>query len=262
MKNTTPIIIGGCHRSGTSLVRRLLNSHSNIFCGPEVKFLRDFYGEYPTDPLQHVRYSTSARSLISERELLQILGSSYIEVLKRATTNAGKIRWAEKCPENIIHLSDWQYLLGNKWVFIHVIRNPIDVLASMHEVNFPIALPTSLNERIDFWINYNKSGIDFYNTHSIRYLILRYENLVKHPVLTLKSLMSWLGESFQKQQLDFNSQVHKSGLEDPKILQTSHIHTNSLNRWKNIFTPSDIKYIETATHDMWEKLLEVENSLQ
>ena len=30
-----PIIVGGCFRSGTSLVRRLLNAHSRIFCGPD-----------------------------------------------------------------------------------------------------------------------------------------------------------------------------------------------------------------------------------
>lgn len=258
MKNTTPIIVGGCHRSGTSLVRRLLNSHSNIFCGPEVKFLRDFHNEYPDDPLKHVRYSTSARSLISENELFEILGASYIEILNRATKNASKARWAEKCPENIIHLHDWQILLKNNWVFVHVIRNPLDVLASMHEVNFPIALPTSLKERIDFWIHYNKLGLDFYHEYPTRYFILRYERLVKNPIAILNSLMSWLGESFQEQQLAFNSQDHKIGLEDPKILNTSHIHANSLDRWKSIFSSDDIEHIETATNNIWVRLLAIE----
>ncbi len=30
-----PIVVGGCLRSGTSLVRRLLDSHTRIHCGPE-----------------------------------------------------------------------------------------------------------------------------------------------------------------------------------------------------------------------------------
>jgi hypothetical protein len=48
--NTWPIIIGGCHRSGTSLLRRILNARSRIHCGPEIKFLRDFHGDYYGDP--------------------------------------------------------------------------------------------------------------------------------------------------------------------------------------------------------------------
>jgi hypothetical protein len=46
-----PITIGGFYRSGTSLLRRILDSHSRIHCGPEVKFTRDFFGDYPHDPL-------------------------------------------------------------------------------------------------------------------------------------------------------------------------------------------------------------------
>lgn len=37
-----PIIIGGCYRSGTTLLRRLLDSHSNVHCRPEVKFFNDY----------------------------------------------------------------------------------------------------------------------------------------------------------------------------------------------------------------------------
>ena len=48
-RNTWPIIVGGCHRSGTSLVRRLLNAHSRIYCGPEVKFFRDFFKDERDD---------------------------------------------------------------------------------------------------------------------------------------------------------------------------------------------------------------------
>jgi len=60
-----PVVIEGCHRSGTSLVRRIRDSHSRIHCGPEVPFFRDFYGDYSDDSYAHLRFST-ARSLLSE----------------------------------------------------------------------------------------------------------------------------------------------------------------------------------------------------
>lgn len=63
-----PIVVGGCYRSGTSLVRRLLDSHPCIHCGPEVKFFRDFYADYidVEDPISHLRFMVTARTLLEE----------------------------------------------------------------------------------------------------------------------------------------------------------------------------------------------------
>ena len=35
-KMNEPIIIGGCGSSGTTLIRKMLNAHRNIACGPEM----------------------------------------------------------------------------------------------------------------------------------------------------------------------------------------------------------------------------------
>src|SRR5438270_13758687 len=40
--STRPIFIVGCQRSGTTLLRLMLDSHQNISCGPETRFLQDF----------------------------------------------------------------------------------------------------------------------------------------------------------------------------------------------------------------------------
>jgi len=76
-RNTWPIIIGGCHRSGTSLIRRILDSHSRIHCGPEVKFFRAFYEDCFDDPLRHLRFISSVRVLLPEDDLLEILGQAF-----------------------------------------------------------------------------------------------------------------------------------------------------------------------------------------
>ena len=80
-----PIIVGGFYRSGTSLLRRLLDSHSHIHCGPEVKFFKDFYGDYLEDGLAHVRLFSTGRSLgVAEEEMLTIFGSAFIALHERA----------------------------------------------------------------------------------------------------------------------------------------------------------------------------------
>src|ERR671937_1164267 len=101
-QNNLPIIIGGCHRSGTSLVRRILNAHSRIHCGTEVKFFRDFYGDYFYDPLKHARFFSTARAILSENDLLEIFGNAFIALHERAAAEANKPRWADKNHENVL----------------------------------------------------------------------------------------------------------------------------------------------------------------
>ena len=57
-KRDYPIIIGGFYRSGTTLFRRLIDSHSRIHCGPEVKYFEDYFGDYIHDDLAHKRFDT------------------------------------------------------------------------------------------------------------------------------------------------------------------------------------------------------------
>lgn len=142
-----PIVIGGCYRSGTSLVRRLLNAHSGVHCGPEVTFFRDFYGSYFDDQLSHLRFTQTARTLASEADLMVILGKAYIALHEHAAAQEGKARWADKSPDNVLYLQDWERLLGDRWVFIQVVRNPLDTLASIKEARFPLTLPADLAGR-------------------------------------------------------------------------------------------------------------------
>ncbi len=160
-RNTCPIIVGGCHRSGTSVIRRILNAHSRIHCGPEIKFFRDFYGDYLHDPIHHARFTTTARSLLPQSELFDILGQAFLAVHERAAARAGKPRWADKNPENVLYLAEWQRLLDTRWVLVHVVRNPLDTLASFKETSFPLTIPASLEARIAFYRRYTQAGLSF-----------------------------------------------------------------------------------------------------
>lgn len=88
-----PIIIGGFYRSGASLLRRLIDSHPNIHCPPEIKFFRDFYSDYLQDDLRHARFFTTLKSLqLKEEKLIEIFGRAFIRCHEMATQNAGKLR--------------------------------------------------------------------------------------------------------------------------------------------------------------------------
>ena len=249
-----PIIIGGCHRSGTSLLRRILNAHSHIHCGPEVKFFRDFYGDYPSDGRWELGFMATARSLVPEDDLLELFGRTFVALHERAATRAGKLRWADKAPENILYLSQWQRLLGDDWRFIHVVRNPLDTLASIKEARFPRTIPGDLDGRIAFYDRYTRAGLAFAAAHPRQCHRLQYERLVLSPEGTLQGLMEWLGETFEPGQLAFNESPQQRGLEDPKVARSSHVHSESVGRWRTVLTPEEARTIRHNTRELWSAL--------
>jgi hypothetical protein len=250
-RNTWPIIIGGCHRSGTSLIRRILNAHSHIYCGPEIKFFRDFYGDYFNDSLRPFRYVATARAILPEAELLEVLGWAFIALHERAAIRAGKPRWADKAPENVLYLDQWQRLLGDRWLFIHIVRHPLDTLASIKEIKFPLTIPAELEACITFYQRYTQAGLDFGTAHPDRCYRVIYEQLICSPKATLESLMQWLSEAFEPGQLEFNRLPQQRGLEDPKIANTSAIQTESVGRWPTILSHEEAHIIWRATRELW-----------
>lgn len=249
-----PVIVGGVHRSGTSMVRRILNAHAHIYCGPEVKFFNDFHGDYVNDPVQHARFIESARAMLPDDELLAILGKAFVEMHERAARADGKRRWADKCPENVLHLAEWERILGERWLFVQVVRNPLDTLTSIAEANFRFAIPSGLQERIAFYRQYSEAGLAWGRANPERSYRIVYERLVSAPEEQIGRLMRWLGERSEPSQLDFNAVRHQAGLEDPKVGSTKRVHADSVGRWRSALSAADAALILEGTAQLWKDL--------
>jgi hypothetical protein len=234
-------------------MRRILNAHSRIHCAPEIKFLLDLHGDNRPDPRQHTHFLWSARALAPENELLEVLGRAYVTLHERAAARAGKARWADKNPENVLYWRDWERLLGNDWLFVHVVRHPLDTLASIKEANFPFAVPHGLRGRIDYYRRCHLQGQLFRKSFPARYLLVRYEELVRAPVPVLEALMKALGETLEPIQLTFNDIPHQEGLEDPKVASTRAIHANSIGRWPSVLTSTEARTIWEKTLPLWRQ---------
>ena len=241
-----PIIVGGFYRSGTSLIRRLLDAHSRIHCGPEVKFFKDLRGDYLNDPLSHVRLFSTLPSLGLEMgEIRDIFGKAFVKAHEIAAGKAGKPRWADKNPENVLYLEEWRHLLPDGFVFVHVVRNPLDALASLLEIGFPKAVPAAFEDKIKLLSTYIDAGSKYEALHPEMSFRVQYEDLVTSPTTTLESLFHWLGEDFEPHVLlNFNSTARGRGIEDPKVVATERVHTRSVGRWRTDLTSIQIELAE------------------
>jgi hypothetical protein len=232
----------------------MLDAHPAIHCGPEVTFFRDFYAAYADDPLGHLRFTQTARSLLPERDLLDVLGRSFVALHEQAAARAGKRRWADKSPDNVLYTDAWDRLLGDRWLLVHVVRHPLDTLASMAEIGFPLTIPGDLEGRIAFYRRYTEAGFAFGQRNPGRYRRVVYERLVSDPSSEVSSLMDWLGETVHRAQLDFNEVPHEHGLEDPKIDRTAGAHVESIGRWRSELPPEEAELAWESTRDLWEQI--------
>jgi tetratricopeptide (TPR) repeat protein len=252
-----PIAIGGCGSSGTTLLRRLLDAHSEIACGKEMSvFDRPITYDLSLETLR-ARVEAQDFSGFDQDIPFRIAwpdGTTYFG-LKRgnhgdyyhtaeeintlfdhATTSpefwhlyfysyaqkGGKTRWAEKTPNNIF-FADRFLDFFPRGRFINMIRDGRDVcLSLMRRRDF------ALKQAIKRWTLSIEAGQRVAD-HDRVYRI-RYEELVTRPEATLQHLMAWLGIPFDPQMLDF---AKNSKEENRWGYGEQPIAADSAHRWRS-----------------------------
>lgn len=245
-----PIVVGGCYGSGTPLLRRVLDEHPRIYCGPELEFFRDFHRDYSGIQPHHGSFASSVRQILPEYWALKTLGNTFMDVRTRAATSAKKPRWADNNPENVIYLEDWQKLLNDNWLFVHVVRNPLDTISSMEKAGLPTT-PHGLDELVELYKRYTKAGLELCEKTPDRYYCLQYEKLVRNPYATVTNLMGWLGEDFAPPQLAF-SRPDLPG--ESRDIDPEKPYSESVGRWKEAFTQHDAEYISEECDPLWREI--------
>lgn len=236
--NLDPIIVGGFYRSGTSLVRRLLDAHSMIHCPPEIKLWRDLEQDYYDDPYAHLRLAKTIEVLpIAKETRFTLFGEAYCKMRMASLAILAKQVWADKDPENARYLTYWQNVMGRNFRYIHVARHPLDTLASCLEAQFVKTLPNDPKLILAIWQHNCETFNQFYMQCPSQCYVLHYEQLVAHPVEALQKLFGWLNLPFESEVLKmFSSQERGVGIEDVKVAQTHQVHQHSVARWKESFT--------------------------
>ncbi len=216
---TNPVFfIIGAQRSGTTLLRLLLNSHSDVAIPTESSQFMPFLNKKLLDgkPLSLSRKKIITQYLLNNsqfakwglekavldstlkkdmtlRQLISFLYTSY-------ALNHGKTICGDKSPTFIRKMS----ILAEAYPdakFIHVVRDGRDTLLSLRQLHAPAILNASLfafEWKIKIFL------IQKYIAHlKGRVIEIRYEDLLRNPHDELKKICGFLGISFQEQMLEF-----------------------------------------------------------
>lgn len=185
-----PVIIGGCGRSGTTLLLSILSSHPHIFGIDDETYALCFLAYlYDTDsarPKSNIGPEFfPVKPGLDSPIRLDIL----YEYLARHQVPDSCTRWCEKTPKNILFCKQILECFGKNSRFIHVVRDGRDVVTSRHPTD-----PSTFWVKPTRWIQDVEAGLD-YEKHP-QVLTLRYEDLVTDPEDTLKKYALLLEKIF------------------------------------------------------------------
>jgi hypothetical protein len=236
-----PIFLVGCPRSGTSLLRRLVDSHSRIACPPESHFIHPLL-QVLAD--HHSMLGLASMGFPREQVLVRLRALIDQFFIDYAQAN-NKVRWADKTPLYVDSLDAIDELYEGTARYVTLYRHGLDVTHSM-VTDMPgfvgkLDNRSSVQEPRDpvrvaaaYWRDQVGKMRVFQTAHADRCFELRYEALVTDPERVLRDMFAFLGEPFEPQVLRFNEQRHDPGLEDGKVGRTTTFEPSIGNyrKWK------------------------------
>jgi hypothetical protein len=198
-----PVFVLSSARSGSTLLRVLLNSHSRI-CAPHELHLRRLHVQ-----IEDVNYARLAmKELGLDEESLEYL--LWDRIMHRQLQRTGKSVFVEKTPGNG---AIWERLV-QAWPdarFIYLIRHPASILASLERA-YPDTSSTELQRRV---LRY-AARVDAARAARSG-PVVRYESLTADPESVLREVCAHLGLHFEPRMLEYGKARHgrfKSGIGD------------------------------------------------
>ncbi|WP_020178924.1 sulfotransferase [Methylopila sp. M107] len=213
-----PFIVGHA-RSGTTLLRLLLDAHSKLAIPPETHLCALFAKPYALAQLTEEIRKDILRTLrasprwgdwqIEVAELTEALsavkdGAPVGEALscfwQVYASKLGKPRWGDKTPDHLRCAGAIATIFPRAKI-VHLVRDPRDVVSSMSEIWF--ARGRSVVDLASNWANQLAAFTELEMTMRARVVTIRYEELVREPEATIKHICQFLELDFEPGQLRY-----------------------------------------------------------
>ncbi|WP_299413468.1 sulfotransferase [Acaryochloris sp. IP29b_bin.148] len=273
-----PIFIVGCERSGTTLLRLILNQSPELHIPGESWFLKklnanhEVYGDFSKPyqrwffirdlQLNNATQDTytfdifqlsidEAEKVIEDVSPTDFFGASSA-LFQASACKHGKQRWADKTPRHVIQLQ-WLANAYPSAKFVHVIRDGRDVALSLVKAGWA----NNIQEAAGRWQQRVRSGIDEgRKLRSTRYYELQYESLVTQPEAVLKDLCHWVDIEYSSKMLQHHSQATEHINRDWHLheMVAKPISSDHAYKWKKKLTNLQIAEIEGVAGVMLEEL--------
>jgi hypothetical protein len=256
----SPVFVGVAGRSGTTLLRVILDSHPNIACGPELKVTPalcrlwyDFQTAY-SPPLREYLLTLHDINAV----FAQVIGS----LLEKYRQQSGKPRVAEKSPNNVFYF-DHLHLMFPDSPLVHVIRDGRDVICSLLTMDWidpktrkPLGYTRDARKAAEYWVRAVRAGQAAARHPGLaaRYMEIRYEQLVTDPKPTLEQLFDFIKEPWDPAVLQFHKQQRNLAGESSAEQVSQELYTSAVARWERDLKPVDKAAVKEVAGELLREL--------
>ncbi len=265
-----PIFIVGVHRSGTTLLRFMLNSNPRIYIPPESDFIPRFFGRAPQGALSQRRIAWLLEIIFTRYRLVkewqgeppdpaefatamtEPTPAAFLEVLYgRYAQQQGAQRWGDKTPIYASYM-DLIATIFPHAQFVHIIRDGRDVALSMldkwGEKEFHVDIYFAARNWQRRIRQAQASGA---RLGPECYYEMRYEALVEDPEAELRPLCQFLSERY----LPEMAQPHRLGRQQ---ISAGDFHaplrqppsTSRVGRWQQEMAGADLRLFQRVAGDL------------
>ena len=274
-----PLFIGACPRSGTTLLRSLLNNHPDLAMPAETDFLlylwanrgrlgdlrdparrrrlAEWIFDTPDRGGRRIRAGVFSRDEAVERVAAAppTLGSVFSAVFALFAEAKGKPRWGDKRPGYAGHISTLFALFPHAQ-FINVVRDPRAATDSQMRAPWYRDLPEpALAASVATW-EFAVARVDRFagELRPDQLLDVRYEDLVREPELTLERICAFAGLRGGDAIAEMLARPRSGGLQDDWHAKVPEpISTAPVDAWRDRLEPSQVALIEHATRAQLER---------
>jgi hypothetical protein len=261
---TTPFpFVVGCPRSGTTLLRAMLDSHPELAVPGESYFIvelaprfaprwwRRFDRDRCTDALvAHERFvhweldETEVRAAVAREQprdyasLLRVLYAEYARA-------QGKSRYGDKTPNYVLDIPTLAALFSEAR-FVHVVRDGRDVALSVTEIEE--WGPAKVEGAARYWARHVEAGRTAGDALGPqRYLEVRYDALVDEPEATLRAVCAFVDLPFARSMLAYPQRFDvlvSSNLQPEIHERLRRPPTKGLRSWREQMSSDDVAAFE------------------
>ena len=245
------IVVLGAPRSGTTLLRRLIDSHPNIACPGETNLFRAcarfLKSERIAGGVQIGVLDGLAYAGFEPDETLERLRDFAFSFHREYARQQGKERWADKSPLDSFHLPELEQLLGDQLHFVCIQRHGLDTAASIEELcqknggylaelhDYIVRYPMRLEAFAHAWVDVATAIEDFVARHAENATVVKYEELSQDPNATMEQVMAALGEEWKPEYSEKALEQKRGlGFGDWKTYGRKSIDNSSVGRWKSL----------------------------
>lgn len=242
----SPIFIGGAPRSGTTLLRAIVNASRNIVCGPEMRVIPALCHLSQQIEERHMDVLSANYGL--DTQALNDRFARTIDRLLAPLHHKTGARVAEKTPANILHFPRLRRLFPDS-PLIAIVRDGRDVVASLLKMDWrdgatgqPMTITRDATAAATLWVDSVRVGRSMAGDPD--YVELRYEDLAHQPETQIHRLFDRLGldaAAKDRAVAHFHHFDATAGASESSALRVAQpIDTAAIGRWQTDLTPDQL----------------------